>query len=146
MNNTKRFLLTLVLTIGTAVSTFGQTKIYNQIKTAISNSDIESLVSLAPKSEYGSTQFSTSADKETSVQKQDLGTRISEYLDTFGEFEYTQLFADKAGHYPLVVGKLKGVEKTEYVMIGLANFHGEYRYVSFGFLDKLPSNMRRVDK
>ncbi|MBK6266083.1 hypothetical protein JKA74_13650 [Marivirga sp. S37H4] len=146
MNYTKRSILTLVLTIGTAISTFGQTEIYNQIKTAISDSDIESLVSLAPKPEYGPTQFSTPTEKEISVQKKDLGNRISQHLDTFGKFEYTQLFADKVGHLPLVIGKLKGDEKTEYVMIGLADFYGEYRYVSFGFLDKLPSNMRGLDK
>lgn len=144
MNSRKIFVL--ILTFGIVNSIFGQTKPYKQIETALSNSDIEVLVSLAPEPEFGTLQFSTPNNPEIGVSKNELSELLTKHFDSIGEFEYSQLFANNNGHLLFVVGKLTGDEFTQYAMIGLAKFGENYRYVSFSFLDQLPPNMKQLDK
>ncbi|WP_421764887.1 hypothetical protein [Ekhidna sp.] len=101
---------------------------------------------MAPESEYGPLHFSTPSIQEVAVTKQELGEHLTKYFESFGEFEYRQLFANDKKHLVLVVGKLIGSELTQYMMIGLAKFGENYRYISFSLLEELPPNMKHLDK
>ena len=146
MKSINKGVFLLTLSLGIINLTFGQTEEYEKIKKAFSNADVESIVSLAPEPEFVTLQFSTPNNPEIGVNKQELGKHLNKHFESLGNFEYTQLFNDKVAHLPLVVGKLEGNGITQYVMIQMANIGGSFRYVSFSFFNKLPSNMRMLDK
>ena len=139
-------LYTTIICILLTITTYGQSEDYKKIELALTNADINTLLEYAPEINYGNVQFSTPNFKMKELNKTELNEELKTYYQDLSDFKYEQLFNDELNHLPFIVGKFVYNKKTEYVMIGMADFGGSFKYLSFQIVNQLPPNMKTLDK
>jgi len=120
---------------------------FEKISKAINSSDAKTISEFAPLPKFGPVDYIAPKGKSDRILKEEFEKKLIKLFTDYPPKEFTLLDTRKNQmSLPQAVGKYVTTDnKKYYVIMMLATFEKNYGFITFHFLDKLPSAMKSLD-
>ena len=118
------------------------------VSQAMRDNDIKKISEYAPTGDYGVIDFISPKSKAERILKKDFEDRLTKLFNEYPLKEFELLEARQTEmNLPLGVGKYVTKDnKKYYVLMMFAKFDKTYGFLTFHVVDKLPSNLKSLDR